>query len=244
MDRRMRLLLTEMVGTAVLVLGGCGTAVIAGDHVGTLGIAFAFGLSLLIMAYTIGGITGCHINPAVTLGLVLTGRTNKEDLPWYWIGQVVGGLLGALILFIIASGKSGFSAKASGFASKRVRQALTGRLQPRRGGGLRDRADGAAGARRGGDLPARLPARLRWPGRGHHPDRHSPDQHSGQQHLGESGAFHRRGGLPARLGLAQLWAFIVFPLIGGVLGAGIARPVADEKTTLDADAPEGAAGPA
>src|SRR5947209_4882699 len=69
------------------------------------------------MAYAIGPISGCHINPAVTVGLILTGKTKTRDAPYYIAGQIVGGLVGALLLFIIASGVDGFSAKASGFAS-------------------------------------------------------------------------------------------------------------------------------
>jgi aquaporin Z len=112
-----RIALAEALGTGFLVLGGCGTAVLAGEHVGFQGVALAFGLSLLVMAYAIGPISGCHINPAVTVGLVLTGKTKSRDAPYYIVGQIVGGLVGALLLFIIANGVDGFSAKASGFAS-------------------------------------------------------------------------------------------------------------------------------
>jgi aquaporin Z len=112
-----RIALAEAFGTGFLVLGGCGTAVLAGDAVGVLGVALAFGLSLLVMAYAIGPVSGCHVNPAVTVGLVLTGRTRAADAPYYIVGQVVGGLVGALLLFIIANGVDGFSAKDTGFAS-------------------------------------------------------------------------------------------------------------------------------
>jgi aquaporin Z len=110
MNERMRIALVEAFGTGFLVLGGCGTAVLAGGVVGNLGVSLAFGLSLLVMVYTIGPITGCHINPAVTLGLMVVGRTKKEDVPYYIVGQVVGGLIAGLILFAIANGIDGFDA--------------------------------------------------------------------------------------------------------------------------------------
>jgi aquaporin Z len=113
----LRIVTLEAVGTGVLVLGGCGTAVLAGEVVGPIGVALAFGLSLMSMAYTIGPSTGCHINPAVTLGMVLLGRTSTRDACFYVVGQVVGCLSGGLILFVIADGAAGFDAHASGFAS-------------------------------------------------------------------------------------------------------------------------------
>jgi len=110
-DERMRIAVAEAFGTGFLVIGGCGTAIIAGSGVGTLGISIAFGLSLLVMVYTIGPITGCHINPAVTLGLLAIGKTNKEDVPYYIVGQIVGCIVGAAIIYIMAKGVDGFSAK-------------------------------------------------------------------------------------------------------------------------------------
>lgn len=117
MTGRMRIVAAEAFGTGFLVLGGCGTAVLAGNKVGFGGVAAAFGLSLLIMAYAIGPITGCHINPAVTIGLAAARKTPWEETPFYVGGQLVGGLIGALILFAIAHGVKGFSASATGFAS-------------------------------------------------------------------------------------------------------------------------------
>jgi aquaporin Z len=110
-DERMRIAVAEAFGTGFLVIGGCGTAIIAGSGVGTLGISIAFGLSLLVMVYTIGPITGCHINPAVTLGLLAIGKTKKEDVPYYIVGQIVGCIVGAAIIYIMAKGVDGFSAK-------------------------------------------------------------------------------------------------------------------------------------
>jgi aquaporin Z len=95
-----RVALAEVVGTAFLVLGGCGTAVFAGTSVGYSGVAAAFGLSLLIMAYAIGHVSGCHINPAVTLGMVLAKRIDAKLLPVYWVAQLVGGAIGGFILWI------------------------------------------------------------------------------------------------------------------------------------------------
>ena len=91
----------EAFGTAVLTLFGCGSAAIAGGTLWTLGVAFAFGLSIVAMAFVIGGISGCHINPAVSLGLFLDRRLSAQDLIGYWIAQFIGGLVGAILLAII-----------------------------------------------------------------------------------------------------------------------------------------------
>src|SRR3712207_4722225 len=102
MNERMRVVAAEAFGTGFLVLGGCGTAVLAGTNVGFGGVAAAFGLSLLVMAYAIGPISGCHINPAVTVGLAAAKKTPWGAVPYYIGGQVVGGLIGALVLFAVA----------------------------------------------------------------------------------------------------------------------------------------------
>lgn len=104
----------EFVGTFILVLCGCGTAVIAGDKVGILGIAFAFGLALVGAAYGIGPISGCHINPAVSLGVWVAGRMSLKDLIGYWIGQFVGAIAAAWVLLVIAVGTAGYSLAANG----------------------------------------------------------------------------------------------------------------------------------
>src|SRR6476620_8517569 len=110
----------EFLGTFWLVLGGCGSAVLAakfpGVGIGLLGVSFAFGLNVLTMAFAIGHISGCHLNPAVTLGLVAAGRFRLAESPGYIIAQVLGGIVGALILFLIASGAKDFSL-AGGFAA-------------------------------------------------------------------------------------------------------------------------------
>ncbi len=108
----------EFIGTAVLVLFGCGSAVLTGygsAPIGMLAIALAFGLAVVSMAYAIGHVSGCHINPAVTIGSWAAGRTPLAEVPLYWISQILGGLAGAGILYTIASGKlSGFDAATAG----------------------------------------------------------------------------------------------------------------------------------
>jgi aquaporin Z len=96
-----RIALAEAFGTCVLMLVGPGSAILAADAIGVLGVALAFGVALAIMAYAIGGISGCHINPAVTLGLVLAKKVKTALVPFYIGGQVVGALVGGLILWIV-----------------------------------------------------------------------------------------------------------------------------------------------
>jgi aquaporin Z len=113
-----RIGIAEFFGTMILVIGGPGSAILAGDQIGTFGVAFAFGISLLCAAYFIGGISGCHINPAVTIGLWVIGKTRGHAVPWYLGGQVLGGIAGAAIIYVIAEGLPRFvGAEASGFAS-------------------------------------------------------------------------------------------------------------------------------
>ncbi|MEO8127066.1 MAG: aquaporin Z [Bryobacteraceae bacterium] len=112
--------LAESIGTFWLVFGGCGSAVLAAAipsvGIGFAGVALAFGLTVLTMAYAIGHISGCHLNPAVTAGLVAGKRFPAAELPAYAIAQVLGGIAGAGVLYVIASGKAGFDL-AGGFAS-------------------------------------------------------------------------------------------------------------------------------
>ena len=123
MTDRGRIAIAEAIGTFMLVVGGPGTAVLAtgnffpGGSVGVLGVALAFGLSLLCACYAIGSISGCHVNPAVTVGLWALGKTKSGDVPFYVVGQFVGGILAAGVIYVIAHSHAGFSAKASGFAS-------------------------------------------------------------------------------------------------------------------------------
>jgi aquaporin Z len=120
-------LIAEFFGTFWLVFGGCGSAVLAAMFltpgaapvqlgIGFVGVSLAFGLTVLTMAYAIGHISGCHLNPAVTVGLVVAGRHPKSEMVPYILAQVAGGVAGAGVLYLIASGKEGFST-AGGFAS-------------------------------------------------------------------------------------------------------------------------------
>lgn len=130
----MKKYIAEMIGTMVLVLMGCGSAVFAGSAagavstgVGTLGVALAFGLSVVAMAYTIGGISGCHINPAITLGVFASGRMSGKDAAWYMIFQVIGAILGSAIIYVLVStgGHDGPTATGSnGFGEGEMLQAF------------------------------------------------------------------------------------------------------------------------
>jgi aquaporin Z len=110
----------EFIGTFWLVLGGCGSAVLAaafpGVGIGLLGVSFAFGLTVVTMAYAIGHVSGCHLNPAVSIGLAAGGRFKASELPVYIFAQVAGAIAAAGVLYLIASGKAGFDL-AGGFAS-------------------------------------------------------------------------------------------------------------------------------
>ncbi|MDR0825022.1 MAG: MIP family channel protein [Prevotella sp.] len=127
----MKKYLAEMIGTMVLVLMGCGAAVFAGTtqpfaEVGTLGVAFAFGLSVIAMAYTIGKISGCHINPAITLGVFLSKRMSAKDAGMYIVFQIIGAIIGSAILYVLAknSGSSTTLTGANGFAEGSLVTAL------------------------------------------------------------------------------------------------------------------------
>ena len=240
MDNRVRIGLAEAIGTMILIAGGPGTAILATGGffpkgtVGVLGVALAFGLSLLVAAYAIGSISGCHINPAVTIGLWVIGKTKTNELPFYIVGQVVGGLVGASVIFIIAKSSSvHFSARASGFASN--------------GYGLHS----PGGFKLGAVMLAEVfftgifvfviasTSRLSMP-------------------VGMTGVtvgltltvihlisipIDNTSVNPARSlstavfqgswALRQLWVFIVFPVVGGILGAAVwraLRPASDEMT--------------
>jgi|SRR5690606_23317649 len=115
----MKKLVAEFIGTLWLVLGGCGSAVLAAAYpelgIGFVGVAIAFGLTVVTMAYAIGHISGCHLNPAVSIGLWIGDRFDKKELLPYIVAQVMGGIAGAGILYIIATGKAGF--EIGGFAA-------------------------------------------------------------------------------------------------------------------------------
>lgn len=110
----MKIFIAELIGTFTLVLLGCGSAVLAGGEVGQLGIAFAFGLAIVAMAYGIGPISGCHVNPAVSFGAFVAGRLSMNAMFQYWAAQFLGALLGAGVLYLIATGKAGYDLAANG----------------------------------------------------------------------------------------------------------------------------------
>jgi len=118
-------LAAEFLGTFVLVFGGCGSAVLAAMFlsddvqlgIGFAGVALAFGLTVVVMAYAVGHVSGGHFNPAVTIGLVAAGRFGRKDLVGYILTQLVAAILAAAVLLLVASGQDGFSASESGFAT-------------------------------------------------------------------------------------------------------------------------------
>src|SRR3954453_22173628 len=113
-------LAAEALGTFWLVFGGCGSAVLAASYphlgIGFVGVAFAFGLTVLTMAYSVGHISGAHFNPAVTLGLCAGGRFPARDVLLYWVAQVAAAIVAALVLLFIAGGAPGFDVAANGLA--------------------------------------------------------------------------------------------------------------------------------
>lgn len=106
--------LAEFFGTFVLVFIGCGSAVIAGNQIGFLGISLAFGLAMLSMVYAIGPVSGCHINPAITISMLFAGKISAKDSMGYILAQILGAILGAGILFLIASGLEGYDVAQNG----------------------------------------------------------------------------------------------------------------------------------
>ncbi len=234
MDERLRIGIAEAIGTMILIVGGPGTAVLATGNffpkgsVGILGVALAFGLSLLVAAYAIGSISGCHINPAVTLGLWVIGKTKTRELPFYIVGQIVGGLIGALVIFIIAKSSAvAFSAQTSGFASN--------------GYGIHSPGGFKLGAVMLAEVfftavfvfiiasTSRLsmPVGLTGVTVGPHPHRHPPDLHPDRQHLGEPGPEPLDGRVPGQLGPESALGLHRLPhRRGHPRGCGMAGPPA------------------
>jgi aquaporin Z len=110
----MKKLVAELIGTGVLVFVGVGSAVIAGAQIGYLGIALAFGLTLLALVYAIGPVSGCHVNPAVSIAMLVAGRMSLKDAVGYIVAQCVGAVIAAGLLLLIASGRAGYSLAANG----------------------------------------------------------------------------------------------------------------------------------
>ena len=115
--------IAEFIGTFTLVLFGCGAAVLANGgivglaEIGQLGVAFAFGLAIVAMAYGIGPISGCHVNPAVSFGAFIAGRMEMKEMLVYWVAQVLGAIAGAGVLYLIASGKAGYTLSGTGLGA-------------------------------------------------------------------------------------------------------------------------------
>ena len=116
----------ELIGTMVLVLMGCGGAVIAGFATGNVGISFCFGLAVLAMVYTIGSVSGCHINPAITISMLVAGKINVKDTIFYVIFQSVGAIVGAGILYAIMSGNASYNLAVNGLGANSYRHILWG----------------------------------------------------------------------------------------------------------------------
>lgn len=210
----------ELVGTMVLVLLGCGAAVFAGvgqpfAAAGTLGVAFAFGLAVVAMAYSIGNISGCHINPAITLGVWLSGRMTGKDAGMYVIFQVVGAILGSAILWVLAAGSGSTTTLtgANGFADGAMVQALVAEtvftfifVFVVLGATSKNGAGNLAGLAIGLALVLIHIVCIPITGTSVNPAR-------------SIGPALFQGGAA----LSQLWLFIVAPLAGGAIAAGVWR---------------------
>jgi aquaporin Z len=248
-------LIPEFIGTFWLVLGGTGTAVLAANvmgaggkqigGVGWVGVALAFGLTVLTGAYALGAISGGHFNPAVSLGLLLGKRFPAKDLVPYWVVQVAGGIAASAIVYVIASGRAGFSAKATGFATNGYGRA-----------GLGDNPGGFSPA--GYSLAAAIVAEVVLTAvfilviHGV-TDRRAPAGlaalaigltltliHLISIPVTNTSVNPARSIAPALFAggtaLTHLWVFIVFPLLGGAIGGLIWRYAFEEPAAADTDA--------
>lgn len=222
----MKKYLAEMVGTMVLVLMGCGTAVSLGctnaDPETVVGTALAFGLAVVAMAYTIGGISGCHINPAITLGCLISGRISGKDAAMYMLFQVIGAILGSTILFLCTTGVEGFAGTGANACQSGVSEVgalvaeivftaifvlvVLGTTDSKVGAG------NFAGLAIGLSLVLVHLVCIRYTGTSVNPAR-------------SIGPALFEGGNA----LAQLWIFIVGPFIGAAIAAGIWKMIAPCK---------------
>ena len=198
-----RKLSAEAIGTFWLTLGGCGSAVIAAGFpqvgIGLVGVSLAFGLTVVTMAYAIGHVSGCHLNPAVTVGLAAGGRFPPGQILPYIVAQVIGAVVGAAVLYVIASGAAGFDL-AKGFASNGYAEHSPGKYSL-----MACLVTEVVmtmmflfiimGATHGKAPAGFAPLAI---GLGLTLD--PSDQHSGDQHVGQSGAQHRPGAVRRRLG--------------------------------------------
>lgn len=229
----------ELVGTFVLIFGGVGSAVLAGSQIGYVGISLAFGLALLAMCYTIGPISGCHINPAVTLGVLAARRIGIKDAVGYWIAQCLGAVIAAGVVLLIADGApGGYSAAFSGLGAN--------------GYGLHSPGHYALGAAFLAEVVLTAFLVITVLGA---TDREAPVGFAGLA-IGLVLALTNLVGIPidnasinpARsLGpavfvgswaLSQLWLFLLAPLVGGALAAGVyaqIRPAVKATTPREAE---------
>jgi aquaporin Z len=224
--------IAEFFGTFVLVLMGCGSAVLAGDKVGFLGIAFAFGLSVVSMAYAVGHVSGCHLNPAITVSLLSTGKISGKDALAYIIAQIAGAIVGAGILYLIAQGKADYSLATNGLGANGVQEGSPGGYSLASGliaevvftaifllvvHGSTSKANGNAGF---AGLAIGLSLTL--------------IHIVGIPVTGVSVNPARSIGPALFVGgkaLTDLWVFIVGPILGGLIGAGIWKVVDKESLT-------------
>jgi aquaporin Z len=217
-EETMKKMLAEFVGTLALVLFGCGAAVLGGfDHVGQLGIALAFGFAIVAMAYGIGPISGCHVNPAVSLAVFVAGRMPLMEMLRYWVAQFAGALAGAAILMVLAGGVAhglgadGFGAGSPGGyplqAAAVFEVVMTALFTLVILGATGPKANGAfAGLAIGITLAVIHIVGIQVDGVSVNPAR-------------SFGPAVLLGGQP----LAQLWVFFVFPAVGGLIGGLLYR---------------------
>ncbi len=189
--------LAEFLGTFWLVFGGCGSAVLAAGFpelgIGFVGVSLAFGLTVLTMAYSIGHISGCHLNPAVTFGLWAGGRFSGKDIPLYVIAQVLGATVAAYVLYFIASGAPGFTLPANGPRGERARSLSPGHYSLVAGLTIEVVLTFFFLLVIMGSTDTRAPAGFAPIAIGLALTLDPSDQHPGHQHLGEPGAQHRPG---------------------------------------------------
>jgi aquaporin Z len=226
----------ELVGTAVLILAGPGSAILAGEQIGNVGIALSFGFALLVMMYVIGPISGCHVNPAVTLGMLLSRKIPLRHAVYAWVAQVVGAIFGAAIIYGIASGRDGWE-RGPFFANGWDRDGLSGlgstivveivftalwvfvalAVTGRRF------AVGLGGVTLGITLVLILLVTI-------------PVDNTGVNPVRSLATAIFADAQPSALG--QLWVFIIFPLIGAVVGVFVWLLIDEatlETTMLDTD---------
>ena len=222
--------LAEFLGTFVLVFMGCGSAVLAGKYIGFVGISFAFGLSVLVMVYAIGGISGCHINPAISISMLASGKMKLEDTVIYVIVQCMGAVIAAVVLYAVAVGNPGYSLAVNGLGQNGYDAASPGGFSMASGfmaevvltfifllvifGSTSEKAPkGFAGISIGFSLVLIHLLGIPITGTSVNPARS----------LGPAVIVAAMGG--SSTALNQLWLFWVAPIIGGLLAAAVWRAI-------------------